>query len=136
MRMSRYLAIGATLASVLAAAGALTADGTRFSDFTPLAGSAGPAVDESSPITLSNPVFEQRSLADRTTQLVGMPNTGAWDMITSNETGPHKGRFLFTVFEADGGVQRHDLLSGVTDTIWISPTPSAAIRFDPAFWTP
>ena len=39
------------------------------------------------------------------------PNTGNWDMITVNETGPHKGRYLFTVFETgQSGVQRHDLL--------------------------
>ena len=137
MKMSRTNAIAATLGGVLVAAGVLAADGTRFSDFTPLTASAGPTADESAPITFGNPDFEQRSIAERNTQLArGVPNTGAWDMITSNETGPHKGRFLFNVFEATSGVQRHDLLSGATDTIWISPTPTASIRFDPSFWTP
>ena len=51
-----------------------------------------------------------------------MPNSGNWDMNTVNETGPHKGRYLFTVFETgQAGVQRHDLLTGATDTIWHSP---------------
>jgi hypothetical protein len=116
----------------------LVADGTRFSDFTPLTSSAGPTADESEPITLSNPAFQQRSLANRTAQLArNMPNSGNWDMITSNETGPHKGRFLFTVFEtSQSGVQRHDLLSGLTDTIWHSTTPGGHVAFDPSFWTP
>lgn len=138
MKTLRNGAIVAGLGGVvLAAAAILIADGTRFSDFTPLTASAGPTADESAPITLGNPVFEQQSIAERNAQLAaGVPNTGAWDMITKNETGPQNGRYVFTVFENTGGVQRHDLQSGQTDTIWISPTPSAAIRFDPAFWTP
>ena len=47
-------------------------------------------------------------------------------MNTVNETGPHKGRYLFTVFETgQSGVQRHDLLTGETDTIWQSSHPGA-----------
>jgi hypothetical protein len=58
-------------------------------------------------------------------------------MITTNETGPDKGRFLFTVFETDqAGVQRHDLLTGETDTIWHSLTEGSHVSFDPSFWTP
>jgi hypothetical protein len=54
-----------------------------------------------------------------------------------NETGPHKGRFLFTVFETDqSGVQRHDLLTGATDTIWHSPVAGGHVAFDPSYWTP
>src|SRR5262245_45395481 len=100
----------------------LVANSVRFSDFTALTSSAGPTSDESKPITLSNLEFEQESIADRATQTSGSPsapNTGSWDMITSNETGPNKGRYLFTVFETgQSGVQRTDLLTGVTDTIW------------------
>jgi hypothetical protein len=116
----------------------LVAVGTRFSDFTPLAASAGPTADEATPITFGNPAFQQRSIADRATQLAdGKPNSGAWDMITVNETGPHKGRFLFTVFESgQSGVQRHDLWTRVTDTIWHSLEPGGHVAFDPAFWTP
>ena len=58
-------------------------------------------------------------------------------MITINETGPHKGRYLFTVFETEqSGVQRHDLQSGVTDTIWKSPSPGGHVEFDACYWTP
>jgi sugar lactone lactonase YvrE len=116
----------------------LVADGLRFSDFTPLAGSAGPAADEAAPMTIGNPAFQQQSIADRATQLAGnKPNSGSWDMITANETGPHKGRFLFTVFETgQAGVQRHDLLTGQTDTIWQSPVPGGHVSFDACFWTP
>src|SRR6187551_319104 len=123
MKMSRYFAIAATLGGVLVAAGVLVADGTRFSDFTPLASSAGPTADESAPITFGNAAFAQRSIASRDGQLArGIPNSGSWDMITSNETGEQNGRFLFTVFETgQSGVQRHDLLTGLTDTIWQSP---------------
>ena len=94
----------------------LVADGTRFSDYTPLTASAGPTTDESMPITLGNPDFEQKTVADRASQsAAGAPNSGAWDMITSNETGPHKRRYLFTVFESgQSGVQRHDRKTGVT----------------------
>ena len=123
---------------LLIAGTALLGEGTRFSDFTPLTSSAGPTADEAAPITLSNPLFQQRSIADRDTQIAdGKPNSGEWDMNTVNETGPQKGRFLFTVFETDqSGVQRHDLLTGVTDTIWYSPVPEIYKRFDPSFWTP
>lgn len=136
IRLTRgRLALGAGL--LLAGTVAL-AEGTRFSDFTPLASSAGPTADESTPITLGNPLFEQRSIINRSAQLAAnIPNSGNFDMNTVNETGPHKGRYLFTVFETGrGGVQRHDLLSGVTDTIWISPAEGGHVAFDPSYWTP
>lgn len=116
----------------------LLADGTRFSDFTPLSSSAPPTNDEAAPITFGNPDFEQESIADRETQLAdGKPNTGDWDMITVNENGRDAGRYLFTVFESDqSGVQRHDLLTGATDTIWQSLVPETHTSFDPSFWTP
>jgi uncharacterized protein len=144
MKISRNFAIMGTFSAALvtAAVGVLVADGTRFSDFVPLTSSAGPTADESQPIKFGNPAFEQRSVADRATQLaLGAPNTGAWDMITSNETGPHKGRYLFTVFETgQSGVQRTDLVSGITDTIWHAPVGGNvlgnAASFDPSFWTP
>jgi uncharacterized protein len=127
---------------LLLASTVLFANGTRFSDFTPLGSSAGPIPindpAEAAPITFGNPVFQQQSIADRATQLLAnMPNTGSWDMNTVNETGPHKGRYLFTVFETgQPGVQRHDLLSGVTDTIWHSLAAGTHTSFDPSYWTP
>src|SRR5262245_46080842 len=58
-------------------------------------------------------------------------------MVTLNETGEHRRRFLFTVFETgQGGVQRHDLKTGQTDTIWHSLVPGGHVSFDPSFWTP
>jgi sugar lactone lactonase YvrE len=130
---ARLAALGLLVGSTL-----LVADGTRFADFTPLTASAGPAADEAEPIVFGNTAFRQRSIASRSAQLLGnIPNTGAWDMNTTNETGPHKGRYLFTVFESgQSGVQRHDLLNGVTDTIWHSPVAGGHVSFDPSFWTP
>ena len=81
-----------TIAGLLLAGTVLLAEATRFSDFAPLGSSAGPTADEATPITFGNPTFQQRSLADRNTQLAaGVPNSGVWDMTTVNETGAHKG---------------------------------------------
>ncbi len=136
---ARPVIVGSLLvAGAVAGVDVANADDVRFSDFTPLTSSAGPTADEAMPVTLSNPGFRQRSVADRDTQLAaGAPNTGAWDMITVNDTGPHKGRFLFTVFETgQSGVQRHDVQSGKTETIWQSPQPGGHVAFDASFWTP
>ncbi|MGJ0484444.1 MAG: alkaline phosphatase PhoX [Methylomicrobium sp.] len=117
---------------------AASADPVRFQDFTPLASSAGPATDETMPITLGNPNFTQFSIADRHSQLAdGEPNSGNWDMITTNETGRQNERFQFTVFETgQGGIQRHDLATGQTETVWISPIAGAHVSFDASYWTP
>ena len=128
-----------SLAMIIAGT-ALMADGTRFSDYTPLAASATPVplAGEAAPITFGNPDLVQRSIANRTEQLAAnAPNSGAWDMITVNETGPHKGRYLFTVFETgNAGVQRIDLHTGVAETIWQSPAPGGYVAFDACYWTP
>ena len=88
---------------------------TKFSNFTPLTSSAGPlpvdGPEEATPATLANPKWSQRTLADRRTQneLVPESNSGSWDMITSNWTGPAAGRYLFMPFETGtAGVQRVD----------------------------
>ena len=128
-----------TAGGVLLATAITIADGTRFSDFTPLTASAGPTLDESAPITFGNADTRQRSIAARQTQLAELkPNSGAWDMITVNETGPDKGRYLFTVFETGtSGVQRHDLETGETDTVWQTQNVGAGHRsFDACYWTP
>ncbi|MEZ5287264.1 MAG: DUF839 domain-containing protein [Vicinamibacterales bacterium] len=127
-----------TVGGVIAASAALTAQSPVFSSFTPLAGSAGPTADESMPVTLSNPLFGQQSIIERSAQLAaGIPNSGNFDMNTVNETGMYKGRYLFTVFETgQGGVQRHDLHTGQTDTVWIAPTSGTHVSFDACFWTP
>jgi len=114
------------------------AAGLRFSDFTPLSLSAGPTADEAQPITFGNSAFEQRSLVSRAEQLAaGEPNSGDFDMITVNETGPHKGRYLFAPFEStQSGIQRADLSTGETETIFYSPEPGDYIRWDASYWTP
>lgn len=131
----------ATAIGLLLAGSSVFADDTRFDDFTPLSNSAGPTADEAMPITFGNPDFTQESIADRETQLAAdKPNSGNWDMNTLNETGRHKGRYLFTVFETgSAGVQRHDRRTGETETIWQSPSttsPTNHVAFDPSFWTP
>jgi secreted PhoX family phosphatase len=135
----RRLVAGSAVAAVgLAAPGVASADGVRFSDFTPLATSSGPTTDEARPITFGNPSFEQRSIASVDEQLVaGEPNTGVWDMNTVNETGPHKGRYLFNPFESgQSGIQRTDLTTGETETLFMSEEPGDHVRWDASSWTP
>ena len=138
MNMTFRRAQMAAAAGVLLAGSVLLADGTRFSDFIPLTASAGPTADESRPITFGNPLFQQWSIADRNSQLLASkPNSGSWDMITVNETGPHKGRYLFTVFETgSSGVQRMDVATRDTETIWQTPTAGGHVAFDACYWTP
>jgi uncharacterized protein len=138
MHDARTWARVALACAALGANATARADGTRFSDFTPLASSAGPAADESAPITFGNSAFQQRSLANRAAQLAaGSPSSGNWDMNTVNETGPVSGRYLFTVFETgQAGIQRHDLLTGETETIWHSLAAGDHVSLDPSFWTP
>jgi len=144
---NRHLKASFTLAVSCSAlvAGSAMADGTRFSDFVPLTNSAPPTANEAAPITFGNPLFQQRSIADRASELAaGKPNTGNWDMITLNETTSAeeldngvRGRFLFTVWETgQSGVQRYDLLTGQTDSIWVSPFVGGHISFDACYWTP
>ena len=135
MKMSRNFAIAAPLGGVLVAAVVLVADGTRFSDFTPLTSSAGPTADEAHAdhVRQSGLSSSARSPTARRSLAAGAPNTGSLGHEHVNETGPHKGRFLFTVFETGkSGVQRTDLQTGVTDTIWHSPAAGAHVSFDPS----
>lgn len=53
--LARVLAIGGVLFTGTIVIG----DGTRFSDFIPLGSSAGPAADESQPITFGKAAFGQ-----------------------------------------------------------------------------
>src|SRR5262245_34716841 len=129
---------GLLLAGVLAGGVDAGASNVRFSDFTPLDSSAGQTTDEEAPITFGNSSVQQRSAADRSTQLgAGQPNSGAWDMITVNETGAHKGAFLFTPFETgQAGVQRLNVDTGEAATIFFSPAPGDNVSFDPSYCTP
>ena len=128
---------------ILLSTSAALADGIRFSDFWALPSSAGPTANEAAPITFGNPLFQQRSVAERQAALnAGKPDTGSWDMNTVNETANgkesrDKGRFLFTVYETgQAGVQRYDTETEETDVIWISPAFAGHIAFDACFWTP
>jgi len=134
LRRARLITAGA----LLAGGAVVAADGTRFSDFTALTASAGPTANEAQPITFGNPDFQQESIAARQTQLLlSRPNSGSFDMIAVNETGPHKARYLFTVFETgSSGVQRTDLITRETETIWQTPTAGGAVSFDACYWTP
>ncbi|CAN5425170.1 hypothetical protein BH09ACT10_BH09ACT10_10280 [soil metagenome] len=134
---------GLAAASSLVIAGMMAststaASDTRFSDFSPLPSSAGPTANESAPISFGNPGFQQQSIASVSEQIAkGEPNSGVWDMITTNETGPHKGSHLFTPFESgQSGIQRTDLSSGETETIFYSPAAGDYVRWDASFWTP
>ena len=137
LRLSVGIAVAATLTAGVAVAGD-DHDGARFSDFTPLAASAGPTANEAAPITFGNDLVEQVSIIDRATQLAdGKPNSGNFDMNTLNETGRVNGRFLFTVFETgEGGVQRYDRRKGVAETIWYAPFFGSHVAFDASYWTP
>ncbi len=138
----RCTKLAVAIALTLAGPAVFADDDIRFSDFTPLAASAGPTADESKPITFGNPKFIQKSIIDRQTQLAAnKPNSGNFDMNTLNLSGRDKGRYLFTVFEtSSAGVQRHDRKTGITETIWQSPGVAPALNshvaFDASCWTP
>lgn len=137
---TRALAVASSLAlaGIATSAGVASAANTSFDQFSPLASSVGPTADEANPITFGSAAFQQRSIADRNTQLAaGEPNSGVWDMITVNETGPQKGSFLFTPFESSqSGIQRTDLATEEIETIWNSPAPGGHVAFDASYWTP
>ena len=134
-----HLAVVSTLIGLSASASA--AD-TNFSNFTPLTSSAGPTATPATPITLSSPNFSQITIADRATQNAVTPgsNSGAWDMITANETGPNAGRYLFMPFETGtGGVQRIDLQNTNYNTrtvTIVAPGTQSFVAGDASRWTP
>lgn len=110
-----------------------------FSTFTPLPSSVSAgSLPESAPLQLAHPAWTQRSVADRNTALAaGQFNSGNWDMIDTNRTGPDAGRYLFTVFETgQAGVMRYDRNTGTTATLWQAAAPGAAVAFDASRWTP
>jgi len=136
------LAIGLALLAGLP----VLAVSTRFSNFTPLTASAGPlpldGPEEATPVTLSDQKWSQRTVADRRTQedLAAGSNSGSWDMITSNETGPDRGRYLFMPFETGAaGVQRVDLQDPHYETrtvTIVAPGTQGFVSGDASRWTP
>jgi uncharacterized protein len=67
-------------------------------------------------------------------------NSGNWDMITSNETGPDAGRYLFMPFETGtAGVQRVDLQDPHYETrtvTIVAPGTDGFVSGDASRWTP
>mgnify|MGYP001044195677 FL=1 len=133
----RSLAIGLALAASPAFAA-----GTPFSHFTPMTGDVGAGtLPEAAPYRLSSPHFSQTTIVARDVAQAQRFDSGSYDMHTANETGPDAGRYLFTVFETgQAGIQRTDLRTMITTTIWSSPAaapaPNSHVAFDASRWTP
>lgn len=134
-----------TLAAAVALAAAATsaiAGGTAFQNFTPMIGDVGAGtLPEAAPFRLSSPNFSQMSIVARDPVQTSRFDSGNYDMHTLNENGPESGRYLFTVFETgQAGIQRTDLRTMLTTTIWSSPAPAPALNshvaFDASRWTP
>jgi secreted PhoX family phosphatase len=127
------LAMGLALA-----ASSATADGTYFDNFTPMTGdTVAGSLPESAPFKLSSPHFSQVNIVTRDTTQANRFDSGNYDMHTVNENGPDAGRFLFTVYETgQAGIQRTDLRTMQTTTIWAAPAPGSHVAFDASRWTP
>lgn len=140
----RQSALG--LAGALAALSPLAYGGiTPFANFTPLTATvAAGSLPESAPFELAQSPFKfvQQSLANRANQSLLHPgsNSGNWDMITANQTGPEAGRYLFMPFETgQGGVQRVDLKDSNYDTrtvTIVAPGTQGFVSGDASRWTP
>lgn len=131
------------LAMLVSAACSAQAAPTLFSNFTPLAGSvAAGSLPENAPFQLSSGNFSQTAIANRANQLAQAPgsNSGNWDMITANESGPNAGRYLFMPFETgSGGVQRVDLWNSNYNTrtvTIVAPGTQGFVSGDASRWTP
>ena len=135
--MKRTLIALAALASVASAQAQ-----TYFDNFTPLTSSQTSALPAATPVKLSSPDFSQVSLANRANQNAVTPgqDSGAWDMITANETGPNAGRYLFAPYETGtGGVMRVDLQDSnynTRTTTIVAPGTQGFVAGDASRWTP
>jgi len=113
-----------------------------FDQFTPLRGDVGVAtLPDAAPYRLSSPQFTQRTLIARDPAQIQRFDSGHYDMITANESGPDAGRYLFIPFETNqAGIQRFDLRTQTVVTLWASPVAAPAlasyVAFDASFWTP
>lgn len=113
-----------------------------FADFKPMTGDVGEAtLPESAPYRVASPKLSQMTIVARDPSQASRFDSGNYDMHTANETGPDAGRYLFTVFETDrAGIQRTDLRTMQTTTIWSSPAAAPALNshvaFDASRWTP
>ncbi|MBK7614662.1 MAG: DUF839 domain-containing protein [Burkholderiales bacterium] len=137
--------LAASLAMAMGAAQASDHDtGTRscFAEFTPMTGDVGAGtLPESAPYRMASPRISQVSIVARDPSQAKRFDSGNYDMHTANETGPDAGRYLFTVYETNqAGIQRTDLRTMQTTTIWASPATAPAanshVAFDASRWTP
>jgi secreted PhoX family phosphatase len=130
-----------SVAVAMIVAGQAQAANTWFDNITPLAASTGVIANYQTPFSLPASL-SQKVLADRATQntLVSGSNSGSWDMITANETGPDAGRFLFMPFETgNAGVQRVDLWDANYNTrtvTIVAPGTQGFVSGDASRWTP
>ena len=137
-------AAGVVLAATIAPAHAAN---TLFDDVSPLTGAnvpipVGSYMEGTNAFLLpSGPgvTITQTSIADRGMQLsLGQGNTGSWDMIDTNRTGPDANRYLFMPFETGtpmSGMQRVDLWTGQTTTL-VNPGTQGWARADASRWSP
>ncbi len=130
------IAVGLAIAASHAVADLSAA--TNFDDFTPMIGNTVPgSLPESAPFRLSSNNFRQVSIVTRDTQQLERFDSGNYDMHTVNENGPEAGRYLYTVFETgQAGIQRTDLRTMQTTTIWQAENSGDQVAFDAARWTP
>lgn len=130
------------LAMLVAAALATLAAGAHAAvPVTTPALPVGDAQEMTAPFVLA-PGYTQRVIANRVNQnaLVPGSNSGNWDMIDTNRTGPDAGRYLFMPFETGtGGVQRVDLWDNNYNTrtvTIVAPGTQGFISGDASRWTP
>lgn len=132
-------------ALLVMASGTHAAD-TYFDNFTPvpstvLQHAVGSAAEMTNPFVLPSN-FSQIVIANRSNQntLVPGSNSGNWDMIDTNRTGPDANRYLFMPFETDSaGVQRVDPWDSNDDTrtvTIVAPGTQSFVSGDASRWTP
>ena len=101
---------------------------------------SGDAQEAIAPFVLA-PGYTQKVIATRDNQLaLGQSNSGNWDMIDTNRTGPDAGRYIFMPYETGlAGVQRVDLWDNNVNTRTVTIMESGAGGFvvgDASRWTP
>ncbi len=126
---------------LMAALSATQVYGGTAIDFTPLPNSAidapfNSAQELNSPFLLSDGVTSQSSLVSKNDpDYLSPTKLGAWDMITTNETGPDAGRYLFVAHETgnNAGMSRYDRSTGELVNLGFNFSWGA---FDGSTWTP
>lgn len=116
----------------------LFADATNFDNFTPLVGdTVAGSLPETAPFVLSSAGFREVNIVTRDPIQTYRFDSGNYDMNTVNENGSEAGSYLFTPFETgQAGIQRTDLRTMQTTTIWQAPAPGSHRSFDASRWTP